>query len=233
MPLAACLFAGLAISTSSGCFQSLGPSMGFLSVPIPVSPYHMKQKEDRFHIKERYGKLPVLPPIPPGGPTEAIDPPSDDEVMRTLEEIDPVQGGLPLMHEIQRNNVLIHKEKTADFIDPPRVYPLVGPAQLHHARWKCTVYYTKVIRPGWPLPQHKVDNCVEVIHIDHDHLHRCGNPNENLGAMAMLPTTGDHPAGPPPGPTSPPPAAAAPPMATPAPPMPKPPVADPAEAGNM
>jgi len=191
LPLAICLAAGV-LATCTGC-PSLGPQMGILAYPIPISPYWMKKQEDKFHIHEKYGRLPILGPIPPGGPTEAIDPPSDDEVMRALEEIDPVQGGLPLMHEMQRNDVLIHKEKIADFIDPPRFYPVVGPAQLHHSRWKCTVYYTRVIRPGWPLPQHMVDNSSEVVYIDHDHLHRIGDPNESLGRGPLLATPGDHP----------------------------------------
>jgi hypothetical protein len=174
MPLVMCLLLGSVVVTGSGC-TSLGPQMGVLAYPIPVSPYWQKVPEDKKWVHERYDRLPVLPPIPPGGPTVAIDPPSDDEVIRALEEIDPVQGGMPLFHEEQRNNVRIVKEKIADFIDPPRVYPLVGPAQLHHSRWKCTVYYTRVSRPGWPLPQHHVDESEEVIYIDHDHLHMVGN----------------------------------------------------------
>jgi hypothetical protein len=118
---------------------------------------------------------------------------------------------------------LIHKEKIADFLDPPRFYPVVGPAQVHHSRWKCTVYYTRVIRPGWPLPQHMVDNSSEVIYIDHTHLHRIGDPNESLGRGALLATPGSQPVVPlppppaipapavpiPPTPATPPPAAAA------------------------
>jgi hypothetical protein len=147
--------------------------------------------EDAKWNHERYDRAVILPPIPPGGPTVAIDPPSDDEVMRALEEIDPVQGGFPLLHEEQRNNVRIVKEKIADYLDPPRVYPLIGPAQLHHSHWKCTVYYTRVTRPGWPLPQHIIDESQEVIYIDHNHLHMVGNVDD---AAAPSPLS---PAGPP------------------------------------
>lgn len=177
LPLAVCTLLGLAVVAGSGC-TSLGPQPGFLVYPIPVSPLWQKTPEDKKHIHERYDRTPVLPPIPPGGPTIAIDEPSDDEVMRALEENDPVQGGFPLLHEEQRNNVRIVKEKMADFIDPPRVYPLIGPAQVHHVRWKCTVYYTRVTRPGWPIPQHIVDESEEVIYIDHTHLHMVGNVDE-------------------------------------------------------
>ena len=53
--------------------------------------------------------MPVLGPITPGSPEEALDEPSDDEVMRALEKARPVQGGLPCIDEVQRNNVRIVK----------------------------------------------------------------------------------------------------------------------------
>jgi hypothetical protein len=172
---ACCTLLAVTMLAGSGCATAFGPSLGIFGVPIPVSPYHQKIKEDQFWEHERYDRAIVLPPIPPGGPALAIDEPSDDQVMRQLERIDQVQGGLPFLHEIQRNNVLIVKEKIADNVDPPRVYPLVGPAQLHHSRWKCTVHYTRVARVGWPLPHTLVDDVEEVIYIDQSHLHMVGN----------------------------------------------------------
>jgi hypothetical protein len=99
-----------------------------------------------------------------------------------LERSHPVEGGLPFLYETQRSNVRIVKEPIADFIDPPRDYPLVGPAQLHHAQYKCTVYFTEVNRMGWPVP-HTVTNedRQEVIYIDHDHLHMVGNVDPGTG----------------------------------------------------
>ena len=44
----------------------------------------------------------------------------------------------PFLYEVQRNNIRIVKERIADYIDPPRFVPLIGPAQLHHAHYKCT-----------------------------------------------------------------------------------------------
>ena len=119
---------------------------------IPVSPYFQKKQEDDFWVKERYDRAPILGPLAEGGPDTALDPPSDDEVMRTFERALPQQGGIPFLYECQRNNVRIVKEKIADYIDPPRVFPLIGPAQVHHASYKCTIYYTQVERMGWPLP---------------------------------------------------------------------------------
>ena len=106
----------------------------------------------------------------------ALDPPSDDEVMRALEKAQPIEGGIPFLWERNRNNVRIVKRKIADYVDPPRVYPLIGPAQLHHAHYCCTIYYEDVRRIGWPIPHTLEDQeSVEVIYIDHNHLHMVGN----------------------------------------------------------
>jgi len=171
------LLAGISV-THTGCFWATteGPYLGALSIPIPVSPYFQDKHEDQYWEHERYERAPILGPLTADGPHIALDPPSDDEVMRTLEKAHPLEGGIPLLHEVQRNNVRIVKDKIADYIDPPRVYPLVGPAQLHHAHYKCTVYYTEITRVGWPVPYTTVDeDAREVIYIDHNHLHMVGN----------------------------------------------------------
>jgi hypothetical protein len=204
--------------TTTGCFWGFttgGPSLGILSVPIPISPYFQKQKEDKYWEHERYERVPILGPIggagapsgtssdarfqspdgtaytpvPIAGKTTsgivpvALDTPSDDEVMRALEKVHPVQGGIPFMWERNRNNVRIIKALIADYIDPPRVYPLVGPAQQHHCHYKCTVYYEDVRRIGWPVP-HTIrdEEAEEVIYIDHNHLHMVGNVDTGANA---------------------------------------------------
>ena len=126
--------------------------MGILAYPIPVSPYFQKRKEDAFWNHERYERAPILGPITSGGEIVALDPPSDDEVMTALENARPVEGGLPLFYEVQRNNVRIVKEKIADYVDPPRFVPMLGPCQLHHAHYQCTIYFEEVKRiadEGW------------------------------------------------------------------------------------
>jgi hypothetical protein len=171
----ACLIAGTA-ALNTGCFTMTGPSLGIFSVPIPVSPHWQKKREDEFHIHERYARVPILGPVTSGGPVVALDPPSDDEVWRALERANPVQGGIPFFNETQRNNVTMVKEKIADYIDPPRVVPLIGPAQLHHAHYKCTIYYTERKIVGWPIPHTLEDeDSVEVIYIDHNHFHMVGD----------------------------------------------------------
>ncbi len=183
------LACGLAMAvvslTSSGCFwgvTSTGPSLGILAYPIPVSPFYQKEKEDDFWMKERYDRVPIMGPITTGMEVVALDPPSDDEVMRAMEKAQPVQGTVPFLYVRNRNNVRIVKEKIADYIDPPRVYPLIGPAQQHHAHYKCTVYYEDIRRIGWPVPHTLVDeDAREVLYIDHNHLHMVGNVDDGCG----------------------------------------------------
>jgi hypothetical protein len=167
---------GVTLLSSVGCAGVAGPQLGVFGVPIPVSPFMQKEHEDRFWVKERYDRVPILGPITSGDSLEVTDPPSDDEVMWALERAHPVEGGLPLLHEVQRKNVRIVKERIANYVDPPRFYPLVGPAQQHHVHYKCIVYYTEVTRMGWPIPHTLVDeDAREVIYVDHNHLHMVGN----------------------------------------------------------
>ena len=167
---------------SSGCFYTTGPSLGILSIPIPVSAHASKKLEDKFHVHERYARVPIMGPLTSGGPVKALDPPSDDEVWRALERARPVQGGIPFLNETQRSNVVIVKEKIADYIDPPRVYPLLGPAQLHHVHFKVTAYFTERKIVGWPFPHTLEDeDAAEVIYIDHNHFHMAGNPDLGEG----------------------------------------------------
>jgi hypothetical protein len=157
--------------------------MGMLMPPIPVTPYLQKQEEDKFWWKERYQKVLVLEPLVPGVPHIALDPPSQDEIMRTLEKSHPVEGGVPFLFETQRNNVRIVTELINDSVDPVRVYPLAGPCQQHHARYKCTVYFSETKRVGWPIPYTTVnEDAREVVYIDHNHLHMVGDVD--TGAIA-------------------------------------------------
>lgn len=177
------LFAALSLS-STGCIGlTAGPALGPLAIPVPISPYYQKRMEDNFWNHERYDRAPILGPLVPGGPSIALDPPSDDEVVRAWERANPIQGNMPFLYEKQRNNVRIVKDKIADYVDPPRVVPLIGPVQLHHAHYKCTIYYTEVTRVGWPVPHTLVDeDSQEVIYIDHNHFHMIGPVNTGASA---------------------------------------------------
>src|SRR4051794_40138079 len=87
------LLAALSL-TGTGCVGiHQGVNLGPFAIPIPISPYFQKTKEDQFWNHERYERAPILGPIIPGGPMVALDPPSDDEVFRAWEKANPVQGG--------------------------------------------------------------------------------------------------------------------------------------------
>ena len=162
--------------TGSGCVSpSFGPG---IPIPIPLTPWLQDEEEEQFWEQERYKRVPIMEPLSQGGPAAALDPPSDDEVIRALEKARPVEKGIPFLWTRQRNDIRIVKEKIADYVDPPRVYPTIGPAQLHHAHYKCTIYFEEITRNGWPLPYTTRDDSVEVIYIDHNHFHRVGPETE-------------------------------------------------------
>ena len=167
------LFA-LAIALSNGCVGITGPGLGIASIPLPVSPFFQQKAEDHAFENARYNKVAILPPITDENHI-ALDPPSDDEVIRALEQLRPVSGGVPGLEVTMRNIKGITKELIADYVDPPRHVPLVGPVQLHHAHYKCTVYFEEITQVGWPIPhQIKTEAGIEVIYIDKDHFHRVG-----------------------------------------------------------
>ena len=80
------LLAAITIPTT-GCFGvGGGPTLGIFGLPVPVSPYYQHRQEEKFWERERYERVPVLGPTTAGGPTVALDPPTDDEVVRALEK---------------------------------------------------------------------------------------------------------------------------------------------------
>jgi len=183
---ALCALLLLSLGTSIGCQTSIEPAVwpgGMLAYPIPISPYLQDKLEDKAWDKERYKRVPILGPITAGGPAVALDPPSEDEIMRALEKAKPIEGGLPFLHEVQRNNVRIVIEPIADYVDPVRVIPNIGPAQLHHAHYKCIIHYSEKTRVGWPIPYTIHDEeAQEVVYIDHDHFHMVGNVTGGPGS---------------------------------------------------
>jgi hypothetical protein len=67
----------------------------------------------------------ILAPLTKGAVRD-VPAPTDDQIVKAL--------GLPAM-PVRR----IRFEKIAEYVDPPRVYPLIGPAQLCHERYDCTI----------------------------------------------------------------------------------------------
>jgi len=164
----------LAVAATSGCVGVAGPTLGIASIPGPVSPHHQQAAEDRAFERLRHERIAVLPPITEANHI-ALDPPSHDQVIRELNRIRPVAGGVPGLEVTYRNIKGITIELIADYVDPVRVVPLLGPVELHHAHYRCTVYFEEVTQVGWPIPhQLRVENGMEVIYIDKDHFHRVG-----------------------------------------------------------
>ncbi len=156
---------GLLAALTSGC-NPLG--MAFLT-PVPVQPWAAERIESQLYNKiDR--RTPIMPPIPAGHRPWCEDPPDRAQILRALPR---VTRGVPYIYEEHRDDIEFSVEKLADHIDPPRFYPLVGPAQLHHCHWKCTVYYTETIESTHPFPFQTRRRRIEVVYIDKDHLHLC------------------------------------------------------------
>ena len=150
----------------SGCMNPFG--MGF-ATPIPMQPWVADRIEQRF-AQSRDVKAPVLPPIPPGHRAYCEDPPGAQEINRVMP---PVTRGVPYVYEEFRDDIEFTVEKLVDKVDPPRFFPLIGPAQLHHCHWKCTVYFTETVSSCYPFPFQVKRRRAEVVYIDKDHLHLC------------------------------------------------------------
>jgi RNA polymerase sigma factor (sigma-70 family) len=96
-----------------------------------------------------------------------IGPPSDAEVLQALPA---VPRGVPAVLEVFRDDVSVVTERLARQVDPPRVFPLVGAAELHHLHWKCTVYYNETVESTYPFPLRSKRPRVEMVFISKDYL---------------------------------------------------------------
>jgi hypothetical protein len=143
-------------------------SMG-IATPVPVYPWVTENLERKYQWNKLDYRAVVMPPIREGFPPPTCeDPPDEAAVLRALQD---VIRGIPYVIEEFRDDVEVINEKIVDRIDPPRFYPLIGPAQLHHCHWKCTVYYTETVESQYPFPVRIKRPRVRVVYIDKDHLH--------------------------------------------------------------
>jgi hypothetical protein len=150
-----------------------------LATPIPVPPWVTERMEEKYCHKNDF-RTPIMPPIRPGYPPPVCeDPPDQSQVLRAMPH---VTRGIPYIFEEFRDDIQIVTEKLVDRIDPPRFFPLVGPAQLHHCHWKATIYYTETIESGYPFPFRCTRPRIQVVYIDKDHLHLyvCENEDATL-----------------------------------------------------
>jgi hypothetical protein len=161
----------LALSLAAPCGLSgcVPWSMGFFTpVCIPWKP--TERMEEKYCHKNDF-RTPILPPIREGFPPPLCeDPPDDSAILRAAPR---VLRGVPYFAEEFRDDVSIVTERLVDRIDPPRFFPLVGWANLHHCHWKCTIYYTETLESGYPWPFRCRRPASEVVYIDKDHLHLC------------------------------------------------------------
>jgi hypothetical protein len=164
------LFLGAVLAlcgVNSGCFNPFAMGM---ATPIPMQPWVADRIEERLCYNNIDHRAPVLPPIPPGHRPACEDPPDKAQVLRAMHR---VCRGVPYVYEEFRDDIEVTVEKIVDVIDPPRFFPLIGPAQLHHCHWKCTVYYTETVESSYPFPFQCKRRRSEVVYIDKDHLHLC------------------------------------------------------------
>jgi hypothetical protein len=168
----------LAVSLlGSGCYPY---SMGIFT-PIPIMPWVPERMEEKLCIKNDY-RTPILPPIPAGYRPLCEDPPDKAAILRAMPR---VTRGVPYFFEEFRDDIEFTIEKLVDIIDPPRFFPLVGPAQLHHCHYKCTVYYNETLESSYPFPFRCKRRRVEVVYIDKDHLHLCAGTPEARQALTQ------------------------------------------------
>jgi hypothetical protein len=167
-------------SLGSGCTSPL-PLFGMgIATPIPVPPWVTERMEDKFGPGKNDWRTSILAPIPPGYRPLCEDPPDRQQILRVMPH---VTRGIPYIYEEFRDEIDFVVEKMADHIDPPRFYPLIGPAQLHHCHYKCTVYYTETIQTDYPFPVKLTRRRAEVVYIDKDHLHQVVCTPEQLAAV--------------------------------------------------
>jgi hypothetical protein len=158
----------LVTATLSGCYH-----LPFFYSPgapwiVPVPPWVTERMQEKYCDEHR---TPIMPPILPGQPPVfCMDPPTEEEAVKVLPK---VARGIPFFYEEFRDDFTVVVELIADQIDPCAFVPLIGPAQLHHCHYKCTVYFRERISSDYPFPFECVKDRVEVVYIDKDHFHLC------------------------------------------------------------
>ena len=167
----------LAMAGLQGCYPF---SMGGFT-PVPVPPWVTERMEDKYCYKNDH-RTTIMPPIREGFPPPLCeDPPSEAEILRAMPRI---KRGVPYVCEEFRDNIQIVTERIVDRIDPCRFYPLIGPAQLHHCHWKCSIYFNETFESGYPFPFQCKKQRVEVVYIDKDHLHLSTGNNQQFQQTA-------------------------------------------------
>ena len=131
----------------------------------------MDRPTKRSRGRQRDGRIPILGPmVSPKTPCNLLDEPSEDEILSNLERRD---NRCWLVKTVERTGVKARFVITRDILDPPRIFPLIGPAELHHRKYACVVESKRGILLCGTIKL-TLPNSRETIAIDHDHFHMLG-----------------------------------------------------------
>ena len=119
--------------------------------------------------------VPLFGPITAGTET-ALEAPSDEEVIRALAKAAHTKDRCSMPEIPLPGNLRIRKTRISEHVDPPKVYPMIGPAQHHHTHYRCTI---------------KGDGLPEVVYIDHNHLHMVETPKDFVSSEVKRERRGD------------------------------------------
>jgi len=175
------LAAGALAALAVGCHPF---GMGIFT-PVPVQPWVAERMEQKY--TPAAGDItPIMPPIRDGYPLPLCeDPPGDHEILRIFK----LRRGVPYVYEQFFDDVVFIKNRLKDTIDPPRFFPLVGMAQLHHCHWEVVIKYTETQQSDWPFPTYIKRHRTEVVYIDKDHLHLYVGPNPDMQRQILFEMT--------------------------------------------
>jgi hypothetical protein len=163
-------------------FAAGPPAAGSSSVcgPVAVTPWISNQLEEQLAQKNDW-RTTIIGPIVPGAPPPLCeDAPDEARILRAMPEL---PRGVPCFYEVSHDKFQIVQELLVDEIDPPRFFPLIGLAQLHHCHWKCTIYYDEAIESKYPFPFAIKRPRVQVVYMDLDHLHAVPGPAQAVQSL--------------------------------------------------
>ena len=152
--------------------QSHQQTLGDESITDGWRPTAHDSPQQKENSQERYDRVPLTGPITKGGRAKALDPPSDSEILDVFHKLRKQRIGPEDYGQYQPKNIRIVKEKIADYIDPPRFVPMIGRAHLHHAHYKCSIYFKgRALTSPTPVDKRAEALRVETVYLDHNHFH--------------------------------------------------------------
>lgn len=106
-------------------------------------------------------------------PAPVNNPPAAEEVLKVVSKRLKDRGDVPpFAVSAAVKNLRVVVEPSEVKIGPVKFYPLVGHAQMHKQRFKCTAYFDLHRQSDWPIRFTSRDKTNEVVYIDRDQLVR-------------------------------------------------------------